>query len=96
MGASPREGGPVPCDPESETPDYLPALPPEDRWFEDDPSPALMRDLPAYPAVPADDRTRGDPFAPRSPVPATVALLLVTAGIAALTLLLEWSLREGK
>ena len=35
-------------------------------------------------------------FAPRSPVPATVALLVVTAGIAALTLLLEWSLREGR
>lgn len=42
-------------DPEQSTPDWLPAIPPEDRWYEGpaDPSPSLMRDLPVYPAEPA-------------------------------------------
>ena len=36
--------------PDDDTSDYLPALPPEDRWFEDDADP--------YPTQPADDRTQ--------------------------------------
>jgi hypothetical protein len=41
-------------DPDRDTDDW-PAIPLEDRWFEDpaDPSPSLMRDLPPYPAEPA-------------------------------------------
>ena len=75
--------------PDDDTDDYLPALPPEDRWFEDDadPSPSLMSGLPAYPAEWAEVEP------PPSPPRSGAAILLAAVAVAMLVYFADQALR---